>query len=254
MKTPRCTAADYLAQLRVLEPGDTEAALRKRLGVWPMQMTRWRKGTVGFRKEEAKIRARRKSVEEAELRAAGLRREAGAQQRERARVGAAARASADLDTPADASRETINDPEPLDPRMQAFLDALRDHDDRSAALDAAGITSWEEVQAYARATPAFARRYTDIMTMQLFRVEDAVRRKGAKGDTKAAQIYLQGADPSKYSTKLDVRHSGSVAVTAEDAAGQASWLASFRADAKPVAQLAAQAALATAGEDLQEAS
>jgi hypothetical protein len=234
------TADEYLAAIRLLEPGERDSDLQKRLKVLPSQVTRWRKKTPGFRAEESRIRARRKAVYQAEQKGAGVKREAGAQQAERRRIAAAARAGADL--AAGTAAPGTDDGAPLDPRMEAFLAALREHDDRADALQAAGIERWQEVQDYAVAEPRFAAHYANVIMLQLFRVEDAVRRKGAKGDIKAAQIFLQGADPTKYSTKVQVNHGGVIALVPADVQAQEHWLSSFRKDAKPVRQLAAAAA------------
>ena len=237
-REPRIPPEDYLAAIRLPPDGESDLALRKRLGMRRATLTGWRQRIPGFRAEEARIMRRRKAVVEAEKKAAGVKLEARAQQSERRRVAAAARTRRDL-----AAAPGQDDGAALEPRMQAFLDALRDLDDRAGAMEAAGIASWSEIQDYSAAEPRFAARYAAVQVLQLFRVEDAVRRKGAGGDVKAAQIFLQANDPAKYSSKMQINHTGLIAVTQADVKEQENWLASFRAAAKPVRQIAAEAVL-----------
>lgn len=234
----------YLDALRLAPTEESEIDFRKRIEVPSSKVAYWRARTPGFKQEEERARTRRIALAAAVQKAAGTKREAEFQQAERAQVAAAARGAQAV-----AALEPDFDPEEIiSPEFQAFLDALRVHDDRKMALDEAGI-EWIDVQTYAQKNPTFKARYMAILSSQLVQVEDAVRRKGAKGDVKAAEIYLRATDPNKYSTKVDLRHSGTVDVTASDAAAQLSWLQTFRQGALPANIIAGQ--VLAAGDDSQ---
>jgi hypothetical protein len=218
---------DYLqaARERDLEEGYT--AFQRRVGALPNRIFRWRNNVPGFKRAEKQIKERwaRKLVTETkkELR----KQEASAVIAEAQELKERRTDLAILRRHAEQFKAPESDGATLNEHQETFLRAMEEHDDRVAALAISGVT-WQVVQTWARESKDFHARYLAIMSKWVVGVEDATMRKAKGGNIRAAQMYLQAHDPARYSPRVKIEHSGSVAVTAEGVEHQRQqWLAKF---------------------------
>lgn len=121
----------------------------------------------------------------------------------------------------------------LPPKIKAFLEELRDCEDRVLAAKKAGVAGgWPAVKAALEDLPQAKRLYDAWVEEGCAMAEDALRRKR---DASSARAYLQAHDP-RYRRQLPER-GGRRAAQEEDeelAAAKGSWAAKARGTA-PVA-------------------
>jgi hypothetical protein len=214
------TPEEYLGLLEDRPDDQTETAFNESLLVVPSVVRGWAIDTKGFAAEREKIRERRKWKGAREAQAANVIDRATTLAAERQKLAALRRQSDQMQNVPEGEEADLS------ADQKAFLEAMEEHDDRLQALKAVGV-SWSTVQGWARESKAFYSRYLSIMGKWVIGVEDATMRKARDGNVRAAQMYLQAHDPARYSPRVKVEHSGTLAVTAEGAESQKSWLDQF---------------------------
>lgn len=227
-----CHPATFLTALRDAPEGTKVHEILETLGIGCWNLTRWRQKVAGFKDEERQIKARKRKLRSVPALAADAASAAASL--------ASARRSVASGRAAAARGEVLEEP------YERFLQVMDAQDDRAAALRDTGL-SWDEIQAYAKGSQAFSRRYTALLDRWRLAVEDATMRKGALGDVVAAKMYLQAHDPLHFTPKMRVEGQVNVQVTAAGAAAQRPWLDRFR---EPLAQVAIERALPTAPPEL----
>lgn len=193
----------YLLYLETFGAGKTVPRILQELDLNRSTLSRWRGDVIGFRDREREIRARHE-------------READTGQKQGASPAVAAAVEASIDTSG------------LDTLQVKYLRNLVLLKDRVDAAAATGI-KWRSVVSWLTTSERFKTEFSAWEAERLVQLEDAMGKKGLRGDVSAARSVLAANDPryrNKVAIEGTVNHNHTLRENARELQG--TWLQKFQ--------------------------